>query len=279
MNPLAKISIALVCCLTIPGAPFCSGQTASQSTNAGQGSPASEVDQTRPHLSHQTGKTPDEKPLDADAILNQSSANVTTLLVAPGLHLPGVGRVWALDEFEGKPELVHLKYSKVSIDNHTASNILKEQAAPFIYRPKKTIELNGATSVIRLHDHSPTIFLRGLAEDEAEAESNDGGGQSELALIRLESKPDRRIAATIAFTQITSKAVRSEEIIDVVTEQLPGTNWSKIKPREPLPAGEYGLMKLPKGQNLFGSVVYDFAIDPAAPEVHDSMKADPDVLR
>ena len=205
-----------------------------------------------------------------------SSVKVTTLLVAPGLHLPTTGDLWALDEFEGKPELVHVKYSQVGVDNHTASNILKEEAAPFIYKPKKTIEIKGAASALRFHDPSPTLFLRGLAEDEAGSESNDSGGQSLLTLIRLESKGDRRVAATIAFTQITTKAARSQDIIDVITERLPGTNWWKMKPKQPLLPGEYGLMQLPKGQYLFGSVVYDFAIDPTAPEVKGSIKADAD---
>jgi hypothetical protein len=82
-----------------------------------------------------------------------------------------------------------------------------------------------------------------------------------------------------AFTQITAKATRSENMIEVMTEKIPGTNWYKMTPKEPLPAGEYGLMLVPKGQNLFGSVVYDFAIDPTAPENKDFIKTDSDVPR
>lgn len=264
MKRVTRISFAFAFCLAIPIAPACSGQS----------SPTSDGDENRPHLNHQTAKLPDEKPLAPDdSILVPSSAEHTTLLVAPGLYLPTTGRVWALDEFEGKPELVHVKYSQVGVDNHNASNILKSEAAPLIYKPKKTIEIKGAASTVRLHDPSPTLFLRGLAEDQAESESNDSGGQSTLTLIRLESKGDRRVAATIAFTQITTKAARSQDTIDVITERLPGTNWWNIKPKQPLPPGEYGLMQLPKGQYLFGSVVYDFAIDLTAPEMKGSIKA------
>ena len=45
-------------------------------------------------------------------------------------------------------------------------------------------------------------------------------------------------------------------------------------PKEPLPPGEYGWMSLPNGQNTFGTVVYDFAIDAAAPENAGAVRAD-----
>jgi hypothetical protein len=50
----------------------------------------------------------------------------------------------------------------------------------------------------------------------------------------------------------------------------------KLTPKHPLSPGEYGLMTLPKGQNAFGIVIYDFAIDATATENAGALAADQD---
>jgi hypothetical protein len=188
--------------------------------------------------------------------------------VAPGLHLPSTGRIWALDSFSGKPELLHVKYRKIDLNTHTGSNMLKTQAAPFLYKPKQTLEINGASAELRLHEASPIFFVRRVAwaDQESADEAQTAANADTLSLLRLEVKSDHRVAATIAFTQVTSHASRSDSAIETVIEQIPGTDWYKLSPKQPLTPGEYGLMTLPKRQNTFGLVIYDFAIDAAAPE-------------
>ena len=216
-------------------------------------------------------------------------ANVTggkypgAILIGPGLHLPNRGRVWALDTFAGKPELIHIQYSTVELNNHTGSNLLKVQAAPLIYKPKKTIELKGPASAVKIHSTLPTIFVRGLGvsgdRDDFERTSGSIPLGVHLVLVKLDVRSDRRVAATVEFTQITSTAVRSENAIEVVIEKLPGIDCYKITPKQPLAPGEYGLMQVPKAQNLFNSAVYDFAIDPSAPEAGNPVKTDSDAIR
>jgi hypothetical protein len=116
--------------------------------------------------------------------------------------------------------------------------------------------------------------VRDLLEDPNEGESNDASTQWILALVRLESKPDKRLAATIAFGAVTSKAERSQSLVETVTERVPDTNWYRIKPTQPLAPGEYGLVRIPQNQNMFGSAIYDFAIDPTAAENSDPVRAE-----
>lgn len=229
------------------------------------GSSASPNTSDRPHLGHQTEKVADYGlPNDAQTGAPGKPAPVGPL-VAPGLYLPAHGLLWALDSFAGKQELVRLKYKAVDLNNHARSNFLKTQAAPFVYKPKQTLEIEGTAAELRLHGESPVFFVRSVSEGEESADESPFG-LSSLSLVRLEVKSGRRVAATIAFTQITSKASRSDTSIDVVNERIPGTDWYKVTPRQPLPAGEYGWMSLPKKQNMFGGQVYDFAIDAKAPE-------------
>jgi hypothetical protein len=237
------------------------------------GSPASPNTSDRPHLGHQTEKVANYGlPNDAPAgVPGKPAPNGP--LVAPGLYLPPQGLVWALDSFAGKQELVRLKYKAVDLNNHAGSNFLKTQAAPFLYKPKHTVEIEGTAAELRLHEASPVFFVRNVSEGEESADESPFG-LSTLSLVRLEAKSGRRVAATIAFTQITSKASRSNTSIDVVNERIPGTNWYKLTPTQPLPAGEYGWMSLPKKQNMFGGQVYDFAIDAKAPENTGAIAAD-----
>ena len=187
---------------------------------------------------------------------------------APGLALPSAGRIYALDNFAGKPELVHLKYRTVDLNNHAGSNILKTQAAPFIYKAKKTVEIEGSSAEVRLHEGSPVFFIRrnSWGNEESEDASQPSSGLDTFSLLRLEVKSGRRVAATIAFTQVTGHASRSDSVLETIREQIPGTDWYKLTPKEALTPGEYGWMALPKGQNTFGTAIYDFAIDGAAPE-------------
>ncbi|QNI34379.1 hypothetical protein H7849_11065 [Alloacidobacterium dinghuense] len=180
--------------------------------------------------------------------------------------MPSVGHVWATDNFDGVRQLVQLKYVPTDIDRHAGSNVLKANMAPFIYKPKESVEIQGAAASVRLHEPNLSIYIRGYAiSSEDAAVSSETSTQMDLAMVRVESKKDRRIVSTIAFTQITGKAARNSQALVIKTEKVGGTDWQKITASEPLAPGEYALMCLPRGQNLFPTRVFDFAIDPKAP--------------
>lgn len=188
-------------------------------------------------------------------------------IVAPGLALPSTGRVWALDTFEGQPELVHLMYFQTNVDRHAASNFAKVNLAPFIAKVKMTVELNGAKSTVRLHQPTPAIFVRYISHDNEDAALDPSAPDThaELTLVRLEVHGDKRIVNTIAFTQVTGNASRSQNGIEVIKEPFADSPWIKITPAHPLPPGEYGLVALANRQNLIPTQVFDFAIDLGAP--------------
>ena len=160
-----------------------------------------------------------------------------------------------------------MKYVPTEIDRHAASNILKENLAPFVYKQKESIEINGASANVRLHDPNVSIYIRGFAISASEdaAESPETSTQMDLALVKVQAKKDRRVISTIVFTQITGKASRSTQTIALTIEKVGNTDWQKLTPSEPLQVGEYALMCMPRGQNLLPARVFDFAIDPKAP--------------
>ena len=192
--------------------------------------------------------------------------------VAPGLTLPDAGHVWALDRFAGQPQLVQLKYTIVVGNNHAASNTLKAGLVPFVYKPKATWEVPGPAALVRLHDATPAIFFVSVygSEDAADPEAKWG----DLALVRLQVRDGSRVVSKTAFTQITGKAKRSEEQVETVIEKVGSHGWYKILPKQPLPPGEYAFVRLPKQAYLLGANIFDFAIDPGAPQNTNVIRGD-----
>jgi hypothetical protein len=67
----------------------------------------------RPHLGNQTEKVSDYAPPNDAGTVVPAEHSIPGALVAPGLSLPSTRRPYALENFGGKPELVHLKYKTV----------------------------------------------------------------------------------------------------------------------------------------------------------------------
>ena len=223
-------------------------------------------DEGRPTLRHQReSKVVTGTPAGSAIPAAATTAGPT---VAPGLPLPATGQVWALDTFEEKPELVHLLFFPTLVDRHSASNFAKANLAPFVAKMKHTVEIRGTRSDVRLHSPRPVIYIRSApaySEDAAvdlTAEPTTG----DWTLVELKVLEETRLVMTLKSTQVTGHISRSVAEIEVLREHLADSNWQKITPTAPLAPGEYGLILLPKGRALFQARVYDFAIDPKAPQ-------------
>ena len=253
----------ILCCFLSP----CYGDA---QTSAAPTSSSTDADTSadRPHLKHQTERITDYGVADesSDAVVPGHAHKASGLQIAPGLYLPTKGTVWALDQFESKDQLVHLKYDQTGVNNHTASNLLKGSVVPFVFKQTKTIEVKGVSAAVRLHTTHPVIYCRSIYEgDEESSPDANAVTHIELAVVKLRVEGDKRLVSTVEFTQLTGKAARSEGRVEATAERIGDSHWMKITPKEALVPGEYGVVPLPKGQNLFSPVVYDFAIDPAAP--------------
>jgi hypothetical protein len=256
-------AIALIWLALFPNASGAEAQTPSKAVETSTGDDTDRPILRRGGHSSAESSTSDE----LTAVSTRIAANVPGPAVAPGLMLPATGRVWALDIFEGKPDLIRLMYLPTSTDRHAVSNFAKANLAPFIAKMKTTVEIRGATASARLHEPMPAIFVRCSQRDDEDAALDPSTAETytELVLVKLEVHGDKRLVSTMAFTQVTGKASRSEALVEVNREQVAGTAWQKITPRQSLAPGEYGLVALPKGQALFATRVFDFAIDPKAP--------------
>jgi hypothetical protein len=186
-----------------------------------------------------------------------------------------LGSVWVLDHEDGGPVLVRLKFLPTSYNGHGASNFFKEQAAPFIYRPKGTVEIAGAAASVRLHDLRPVFFIRSLdtsAVSDSESPSQTTNAQTDLSLVDMKTKKDMRILAGISYAPWGGHAKREADAVTMDVKTLPGNEWVRWQPLQDLQPGQYGITALPRGQGLFPDSIYDFAIDPSAAPNADAVK-------
>lgn len=194
-----------------------------------------------------------------------------TPLAALGLHVPASSIPYALDNFQGTPELVPIHHSTVIVDSHKGANFAGSLAGSFFYKPELTLELEGSHARAQLHSANPVFYLHMETDSDNSGNSPDSDTVT-LALVRARIKHNRRVFSKVRFTQITGHAKRSDDVIDSEIEQLPG-GWFRLHPKEPLSPGEYALMPIPRVQSTFSTAVFDFGIDSSAPQAKDAIMA------
>ena len=191
---------------------------------------------------------------------------------AAGLSVPGTAMPYALDSFDGKPELVPIHHSNVSVNNHAGANVAGEMAGSFFYKPKMTTELPGAVAAVTLHARRPVIFFHVDDQDGSSADHNEN--LVGWAIVRARSDKDKRIVSQIRFTQLTGHGKRNDAIVDTKEAHLPN-GWTTLTPSEDLANGQYVLTPIYKAGNSFAYTVYAFGVDPSAPEAEGAVKTEP----
>ena len=89
---------------------------------------------------------------------------------APGLHVPGTAMPYALDSFAGKPELIPIQHSNVSVNNHAGANAAGQLAGSFFFKPKGAAELRGETAAVTLHSRRPVLYFHIDGRDDSNAD-------------------------------------------------------------------------------------------------------------
>ncbi|RZU40891.1 hypothetical protein [Edaphobacter modestus] len=132
-----------------------------------------------------------------------------------------------------------------------------------------TTEIDGAHARVALHAGKPIFYVHFM--DDPGGDSSDASFGN-WAIVRAKINKDRRVLAQVNFTQLTGNAKRSDAQVDATVEKV-SDGWLKITPKEPLSAGEYALQPVPKVANTFSTVVFDFTLDPNAPNSPEARSA------
>lgn len=202
--------------------------------------------------------------------------------VARGLNLPDQDGVFVLDTYQGQSQLVELVPSTGDLQmsrQHGLRSVLPLQSQ------MARVELEGPAAKVHLHINEPVLYLslddsdhRQTAEDQvtAHAMTVDTKGASSyahgkrgatspnsgFAIVRVDERRNVRIVGTVKVSP-TGQITQQDNVIPTKVEVLPGKDWLKITPIEPLTIGEYALVEILDSKDMNANV-WDFQVNPRA---------------
>jgi hypothetical protein len=198
--------------------------------------------------------------------------------VAKGLELPDEDSVFALDTYQGTPELVELLPNELGIDakTHKGLSTINPLAGQ-----RASIELPGAHAKAHLHVNDPAIYLSLDVTDDAEkvvshaltVQTHDAkdvanrkhgahSTQSGFAIVRVDERKAVRIVGAIHISP-TGTVSQTEDVMPAKVEVIAGKHWIKIMPAQQLLIGEYALVEIISPSEI-SQRVWDFRVDPQA---------------
>jgi hypothetical protein len=195
--------------------------------------------------------------------------------VAPGLELPDREGVFAMDTYQGTPELIELTPTDMTTDTKSRKGVA-------VFNPLATqragLELEGSHARVHLHVNDPEIYISLGREEQHEpvlshaitvntngAKAVNGkhgahSAQSEFAIVKVDQRQAVRIVGAIAVNP-NGSVTQDENTIPAKVEVLPGKYWMRIKPAAPLSFGEYALVEILSPSEISESL-WDFRVDP-----------------
>jgi hypothetical protein len=189
----------------------------------------------------------------------RESVSSDDISVAEGLQLPSFGHIWALDTWKGVRELVRLKPPDDTADE-----------PGFSLKIRHTIEFKSEAATVRVHDPAPLFFLRGV--------SGNDNGRSDLVIVRLSIEGSRRQVTKDGMAQLKQRAKHGDaqypDVISIKQQRIGTTDWYRLTPLRVLAPGEYALVPLPSSPGFADGEIFDFAIDPQAPENSDPLRSE-----
>jgi len=189
----------------------------------------------------------------------RESVSSDDISVADGLQLPTFGHVWALDTWKGMHELVRLRPPDTMSDE-----------SGFSLKLRKSIEFKGEAAKVRVHDAAAQFFLRGV--------SGADNGRSDLVVVKLNLEGQRREAPKDALAKMKDLAKHADAqypgLIGLKQQRIGTTDWYRLTAQQALATGEYALVPLPGSPGFAEGEVFDFAIDPDAPENSDPLRSE-----
>jgi hypothetical protein len=233
-------------------------------------------DHAEPAYSDASPAMKEAEELDKEEAAKRAEEAARMPEVAPGLELPDQDSVFALDTFQGTPELVELPPNQLAVDaktHHGLSSFNPMAAA------KASIELPGSHAKVHLHVNDPAIYLSldlaGNAEEavshsmtvntsgQKEAADRKRGAhstQSGFAIVRVDERNKVRIIGAIHLGR-NGDVSQDENIVPARVEVLPGKHWLKVTPAQPLTIGDYALVEILSPTDI-NQTVWDFRVNP-----------------
>ena len=245
-----------------------------EATNKWEHDHATQPDQADPDQASPAMKEASE--IDKQEAAEREQEKARHPVLAKGLELPDEDGVFALDTYQGTPEIVELLPSELGANAKTKHGFSTLNP---LAGQKASLELDGPHAKVHLHVNDPAIYLSLNARDDAEevtthAMTVDTTGMKEVArrkhgahsptsgfaIVRVDERRALRIVGAIHMSAAGTVS-QDEDVIPARVDVLPGKHWIRITPAQPLTIGEYALVEIISPSDINQSV-WDFRIDP-----------------
>ncbi len=134
----------------------------------------------------------------------------------------------------------------ISVHTPKANTILRVLSPLPIIEGKATVELAGDRSKNLVTDKRPEFFFQ-LSK------------QQSFGLVKLTPQKNARIVEHLEIIPVSKETTETRVSVQMFSKQLPGENFYRVWPQDPLEPGEYGLMEYLDGKVELR--VWDFRIE------------------
>jgi hypothetical protein len=216
-----------------------------------------EAELTSGKLATKLEETPQEKE-------EREKEEANSLEIAPGLHLPGSGGVFLVDQYQGKSELVEIMQNGSEVNKSAAKNTVHSTLNP-LAGTRQNFELKEAHAQIQSHMPRPTLYV-----DIDEGPLNDVPLSDRFRIVRATMKSGARVVGNLKIS-VTGKTSEQNTVVPAKVEKLGTGEWLKITPMGDLPAGEYAVIEM-LGTDEMNLYVWDFGVNPNAAANPNTLK-------
>jgi hypothetical protein len=234
-----------------------------------------ERDHASTNLDEASPAMKEAEALDKEELDEREDQKARMPEVARGLELPDEDGVFALDTFQGTPELVELTPSEAGLNTKSKKGIATLNP---LSGQRADIELDGAHAKVHLHVKDAVIYVsldspndakevmsHAMTVDTSHAKVENGkhgahSPQSGFAIVKVDERRAMRIVGAVHVSP-TGTVTQSEDVIATRAEVLPGKHWLKLTPDKSLLIGEYALVEILSPSEI-NSSVWAFRVDP-----------------
>ncbi|MGC8550576.1 MAG: hypothetical protein ACP5M4_12835 [Acidobacteriaceae bacterium] len=200
-------------------------------------------------------------------------------VVRPGLRLPDEGGIFVLDEYEGRPELLHLRQADGDLNVnpfHSVEAVNVDRMHGFA----ELVRMQDVHAAVQLHVGKPVFYVSvpgGPLVAPANAfvvntpegsgrEKDSGGGSAEsrFVIVKVVRQGESRVIYAVQVRN-AGQPDGSGRRVETQKTLMAGGHWLKVTPVDALEPGEYALVELLGGPEV-NKDVWDFGVNPGAPE-------------
>jgi len=225
--------------------------------------------------------------LDAEERAAREAERDRIPVILPGLRLPDESGVWALDTFDGQPELAHITQTNGDL-NREYEHSVKPYRVGSKRGSQELIEQDGFAARVELHVQQPVFYVsltrpKGAPEppalDGAMTVNTHGASEvkgdkgavsspnSRYAIVALSADPHRRWATAEQMDRLVEGPAPTY-VTEMTKQILPGGYWMKLTPESPLLIGQYALVEI-LGPHHINVDAWAFGVNPQAPDNTD----------